>query len=114
MRLLADVNVVQDAVALLREAGHDVLWASEIAHRETALNLLRQASREQRTLISYDTDYGELVHRDGEPAPFRVIQFRIHDDVPAESQANFIHHTVLIWEHWPAGVWTVQIRHRGS
>ena len=112
MRLLADVNVIQDAVVQLREAGHDVLWASESNHRDTDLNLLRQASREQRTLISYDMDYGELIHRYGEPAPYGVIQFRIHDDVPADAQANFIYHTVLIWESWPAGVWTVQIRHR--
>ena len=69
---------------------------------------------EQRTLISYDTDYGDLVHRDEEPAPFGVVQFRIHDDVPTESQASFIYGTVTIWDQWPAGVWTVQIRHRGS
>ncbi len=111
MRLLADVNMLAEAVSQLRAAGHDVLWAKESNAESSDLELLRQATREQRTLFSYDTDYGELVRLNGEPAPYGVIQFRIRRNVPIEVQAVFISSTIAIWEPWPPGIWTIQIRH---
>ncbi len=111
MRLLADENIDRSAVAQLRSMGHDILYARESSPSSNDPYLLRQATLERRTLFTYDTDYGELVHRDGEQAPYGVIQFRINDMVQGVARINFIVGTVTIWEQWPPGVWTIQVRH---
>ena len=114
MRLLADENIDQSAVVRLRSMGHDVVYAKESSPSADDPYLLRQAMREQLTLITYDMDYGELVHRRGELAPSGVIQFRIHDQLQGEARINFIVGAVTIWEQWPPGVWTIQVRHPGN
>ena len=114
MRLLADVNIEAEAVALLRSVGHDVLWAKESSPESPDIDLLRQATREQRTLLTHDADFGELVRRYREPAPYGVIRFRIYKAVPAETTAKFIYGSVISWDSWPPGLWTIQIRHGDS
>ncbi len=111
MRLLADVNIESDAVALLRSDGHDVDWAQESAHETHDIDLLRQATQDQCTLLTHDEDFGELVRRHREPAPYGVIRFRIHKTVPTEVTAKFIAGAVVSWDPWPPGLWTIQIRH---
>ena len=81
MKILADENIHERSVALLRAAGHDVRWVIETHRRAPDPNLLRLANREGRTLITFDTDFGELVHKDRLSAPHGVILFRIHKDV---------------------------------
>ena len=46
MRLLADVNIENQAVVQLRTAGHDVLWALESSPTTSDVNLLRQPHRD--------------------------------------------------------------------
>ena len=111
MRLLADENIDQSAVLRLRAMGHDVFYAKESSPSAADTNLLQQANREQRTLLTYDRDYGELIQHYGEPASYGVIQFRIHDRVQGDARVNFIVGAATIWELWPPGVWTIQIRH---
>ena len=82
MRILAEENMPQRVVGLLRAGGHDVEWARE-SHRGTPdPGLLELSTREGRTLITYDADFGVLVNRDNMPAPYGVVFFRIHSDVP--------------------------------
>ncbi|MYF71941.1 MAG: hypothetical protein F4175_00790, partial [Gemmatimonadetes bacterium] len=72
MRILADENILDQVVIRLRTAGHDVRWAMETDRGEADLNLLELATRERRALITYDKDFGDLVHRDGMSAPHGV------------------------------------------
>ena len=95
----------------LREAGHDVLWASEVYHSSPDSNLLEEATRRRRTLITYDTDFGTLIHRDRMSAPYGVLLFRIHDSVPSEVRQEVVFQSVTAWDRWPPGIWTIQIRH---
>ena len=111
MRILADENMKRQSVAELRAADHDVHWAYEIYRGTPDANLLEVASADARLLITYDNDYGELVRRFGAPAPYGVILFRIHDDVPKEAENKFVVGSVAIQDDWPPGVWTIQIRH---
>ena len=74
-------------------------------------NLLEMATQEGRTLITFDSDFGELVYKSGVPAPYGVLFFRLHDDVPRSVKAAFITCTTIAWDTWPHGVWTIQIRH---
>lgn len=114
MRLLADENIDQTAVIRLRSMGHDVLYIKESSPSENDPDLLLQATREQRTLFTYDTDYGQLIHRQGMQAPYGVILFRIHARVQGEARINFIVGSVTIREQWSPGVWTIQLRHPGN
>lgn len=112
MRILADENMLGQAVASLRAAGHDVRWARE-THRSAAdPNLLELATQEGRTLITFDSDYGELVHKFRVPAPYGVLFFRLHEGVSRSVQADFIACATASWDNWPPGIWTVQIRHQ--
>ena len=114
MRILADENMPRQAIALLREAGHDVRWVVETDLSAPDINLLELANREERTLITYDTDFGELIHKAGMTSANGIILFRIHNDVPDEVKGTFIAGSVMAWNHWPPGIWTVQIRHHPS
>ena len=111
MRILADENMLELVVSGLKDAGHDVIWASEVAPGDQDINHLTVATREARTLITYDKDFGDLIHRDGALAPHGVLLFRIHNNLPIESEIDFIVSSVGIREPWPPGLWTIQIRH---
>ena len=67
MRLLADSNIVVQAVRALRTAGHDVAYAAERASDPGDQALLAEAVGEERVFLTKDHDIGALVHRDMQP-----------------------------------------------
>ncbi len=112
MRILADENMLAVVVDGLRDGGHDVRRVVDTNPSDPDADLLNIATVDERLLITFDTDYGELVHQDGVPAPYGVLLFRIHRDVANDVKASFIIGTVNSADEWPPGVWTIQIRHR--
>ena len=112
MRILADENISEQVVVRLRAAGQGVRWTKETDRGEEDPNLLELATRERCALITYDKDFGDLVHRDGMSAPHGVILFRIHSDVPDSVKAEFVASSVMAWDSLPSGIWTIQIRHQ--
>ena len=64
MRILADSNIVAQAVRAMREAGHDVVYAAERPVDPGDEALLQEAAAEGRILLSKDHDIGALVHRE--------------------------------------------------
>ncbi len=77
MRLCANENVAEDCVERLRKAGHDILWIREAAPGSSDRAVLHRAQLEQRLLITFDKDFGELVFRQGAAASCGVILLRI-------------------------------------
>lgn len=63
MKLLLDTCVWGGAKAELRATGHDVLWTGDLAQDPGDEDILAQAHREQRVLITLDKDSGELAIR---------------------------------------------------
>src|SRR5436305_10523621 len=61
MRLLLDMCVWGGAKAELQALGHDVLWTGDLAEDPGDEEILAQAHREQRILVTLDKDFGELV-----------------------------------------------------
>ena len=112
MRILVDENMDGEVVLRLREAGHDVRWAAETDRRTPDHDLLELATRQRRILKTFNADFGALAHRDGILAPYGVVRFRIHDAMPRGVKNEFIANSIMAWDNWPLGVWTVQIRHR--
>lgn len=77
MHLLANENFPLDAVTALREDGHDVAWVREDARGSKDEQVLARAQQEERILITFDKDFGELAFRSKLPATSGVILFRI-------------------------------------
>lgn len=77
MRLLADENFPRDAVQALREAGHDVVWVATNSPSISDREVLARAAADQRVLLTFDKDFGELVFRVGLPASCGVVLFRM-------------------------------------
>ncbi len=77
MRLLANENFPYDAVMALREDGHDVVWIRTEAPGSHDEDILARAKTEDRILITFDKDFGELAFRSKLPASCGIILFRI-------------------------------------
>jgi predicted nuclease of predicted toxin-antitoxin system len=67
LRFLVDVNAGLAVAAALRDAGHDVLFAGDLDWRMPDVELLSVAQREQRIVLTMDTDFGEMVYGSGLP-----------------------------------------------
>jgi len=83
MHILADENFPGDAVAALRERGHDVLWVRTEAPGISDREVLARAQAEDRVVITFDKDFGELAFRFGLPATSGVILLRLVAQSPA-------------------------------
>jgi predicted nuclease of predicted toxin-antitoxin system len=109
MRLLADENIPHLVVEFICNRGHDAIWVGEKAPGISDREVLSLATVEKRTLITFDTDFGELVFRLGLGAPFGIILFRLPPDSPSsiaqtvievlESQTDWIGHFSVIDEN---------------
>lgn len=77
MRLLANENIPRRAVESLRACGHDVLWIREKTPGISDMEVMGLGHREDRILITFDKDFGELVFCTKQPPACGVILFRI-------------------------------------
>ena len=77
MRLCANENLPEACIIELRRLGHDVLWIREAAPGSTDTSVLFLAQAEERVLITFDKDFGELVFHRGLNASHGVVLFRI-------------------------------------
>ena len=83
MLLLANENFPLDAVEALRLDGHDVAWIREDSRGASDDKILLRAQQENRIVVTFDKDFGELAFRSKLPAQSGVILFRI---TPKSSQ----------------------------
>ncbi|KKJ00673.1 DUF5615 family PIN-like protein [Prochlorothrix hollandica] len=77
MRFLANENFPLDAVEVLRQNGHDVVWIRVESPGISDSEVLSRAQAENRILLTFDKDFGELAFRSKLPASVGVILFRI-------------------------------------
>ncbi len=82
MRILANENLPAAAVIALREAGHDVTWVREESPGESDTAILDRAQREERILLTFDKDFGELAFRLRLPSLQGIILLRISAPSP--------------------------------
>jgi predicted nuclease of predicted toxin-antitoxin system len=84
MKLLADENFPFPSIRLLRQAAYDIASISEDASGIEDVDVLARAVDEQRFILTFDRDYGELIYRLRLPAPIGVIYLRFRPHYPAE------------------------------
>ena len=93
MKFLANENIPLATVRRLRDFGHDVLAIAESVPGSTDQVVLSWAFQQQRILITFDRDYGELIYVKKLPCPSCVIYLRFiptHDQEPAECIARLL------------------------
>ena len=77
MRFLADENFPLDAVEALRQSGHDVAWIRSDAPGIADPQVLERAQAENRIVLTFDKDFGDLAFRNKLLATAGIILFRI-------------------------------------
>lgn len=77
-RLLADENLPHAAGAALAADGHDIEWVSDTEPGANDLRVLALARDSQRVLVTFDSDFGELVFRRGVAPPRAIVYLRLH------------------------------------
>jgi predicted nuclease of predicted toxin-antitoxin system len=65
LRFLANENFPGDAVKALTRIGHDVAWILKAAPGSSDEEVLKRAMEEERILITFDKDFGELAFKRG-------------------------------------------------
>ncbi|HTC20362.1 MAG TPA: DUF5615 family PIN-like protein [bacterium] len=82
MRFLADENFPGSIVESLRNEGHDIFWARVESPGAKDKTLLSHAQEENRILLTFDKDFGELAFRSGLSTTRGIILFRINTSSP--------------------------------
>lgn len=67
MKVLLDTCVWGGAKQVLEAAGHDVIWSGDWPEDPGDAEILAQAYREGRVLVTLDKDFGELAVVYGQP-----------------------------------------------
>ena len=84
MKLLADENFPRLAVEVLRDAGFDVVWSGDTHASASDRYVLQLCAAENRTLLTFDKDFGELAFKAALPASCGILLFRITPQDPVE------------------------------
>lgn len=73
---LADENVSQEAIQAIRQLGLDVVWIKEISPGVDDDRVLEMARADNRVLITFDKDFGEMAFRRGKALVPGVLLLR--------------------------------------
>lgn len=84
MKLLANENYPIASVKLLRDKGYDITAISEISPGDKDTEVLLRAYRENRVIITFDRDYGEMIYKLRLPVPPGLIYLRFVPQNPLE------------------------------
>lgn len=82
MRLLTDENIGLEVVEFLRFQGHDVSSVIEESRGISDPEVLKIALKENRLIITSDTDFGELVYHQKLPHK-GIVLLRLVDETNA-------------------------------
>ncbi|MCB0330698.1 MAG: DUF5615 family PIN-like protein [Bdellovibrionales bacterium] len=81
---MANENFPLAPVELLRQAGHDVIAIGEDSPGISDREVLKRAALEKRIVVTFDSDYGELVFFEGYESPPAILLLRFAPNSPKE------------------------------
>jgi len=99
MRLPADENVPASVVRMLGNEGHDIRWIRKEAPGIPDIEVLQSAQREERIILTYDKDFGELVVKDNRYPSSGIILFRLSRMDPSQ-MAGYIRGVIGSRKDW--------------
>jgi predicted nuclease of predicted toxin-antitoxin system len=115
MQFLANENFPLPSVRLLREKGYDIASITEDSPGIEDTEVLARAADEQRVILTFDRDYGELIYRLRLRSPKGVIYLRLRPHTPEEPALlllNLLQRERLLFEERFTVVDRDQIRQR--
>jgi hypothetical protein len=77
MRFLANENFPGPAVRALEASGHDVVWVRLVMPGASDAEVLARAVRDERVLLTFDKDFGELAGRASLPLGCGIVLLRM-------------------------------------
>ncbi len=83
-KILLDENMPRGLADDLAAAGHDVQKVSSLAAGIDDRAVLDLARRSGRWLLTFDSDFGDLVFHRGEAPPPAILYFRLHPIVESD------------------------------
>ncbi len=84
MQILADENIPRVVVDGLRNEGYNLHWIAEAMPGASDEEVLAVAMEQERTLLTFDKDFGNLVFKTKLPAGSGIILYRGEMDTPTE------------------------------
>ncbi len=84
MKILANENFPLKSVILLEKAGYDIKSIGEDNPSIADEEVMEIAISEERTIITFDRDYGELIYKHGYRPKHGVIYLRFRNFQPEE------------------------------
>ncbi len=90
MLFLANENIPLASVKYLRQAGYSVTAIAQEKPGISDREVLAQAEAENRILLTFDRDYGELVYRKKLPPPAGLVYFRFAPASPEEAAQKLL------------------------
>jgi len=85
MKFLADENFPMPSMKLLRNLGFDIAHVAENYQSESDMAIMGLARQQDRIIITFDRDFGELIFKRHQPAPAGVIYLRFEPTYPTET-----------------------------
>jgi predicted nuclease of predicted toxin-antitoxin system len=82
LRISANENIPVPLIERLRAAGHDVMSVFESMRGAADVDVLQAAQRDQRLIVTFDKDFGELAFRSRLPAACGVVLLRLSGSNP--------------------------------
>jgi predicted nuclease of predicted toxin-antitoxin system len=82
MRILANENIPGTVVDALRSRGDDVTWIRTDAPDASDRAVLEIAQRENRLIVTFDKDFGELAYHANLPSSCGIILLRVPATAP--------------------------------
>lgn len=84
VKLLTNENIPLASILLLQKSGFDVLSASQEFPGVPDEVVLSRARKDERVLVTFDRDYGELIFHRQLPVPPAVIYLRFIPENPEQ------------------------------
>ncbi len=114
MKLLANENLPLDMIEALRGAGHEVAWIRTDSPGADDVAVLARAVAENRVLITFDKDFGELAFQQKLPATCGIILLRI-TAASSQEAAKKVAAALTGRDDWPGHFsviddWRIRIR----
>ncbi|NBC06582.1 MAG: hypothetical protein GVY26_05250 [Bacteroidetes bacterium] len=85
MRFLANENYPRPSIEYLKSKGHYVKSIQEELGGSSDEEVIAIAERENLVILTFDSDYGELLFKYQREAPPSVVYFRFKGKSPSES-----------------------------
>ncbi len=84
MNFLANENFPRISIRLLRNAGYNIVSVIEDTPGAKDCDILKRAQEENRIILTFDRDYGELIYRHKLFTPAGIVYFRFNPATPQE------------------------------